>query len=148
MVNISAMLLAMGVPVAKTTPPPPFFGLDMPHFQKHIEGAFAGRLRQSGDARHLGNVEKIFEIMRLVHETAGPRRVLQTSACCPFCGSAASASSLASSRFLAFSSSFTKRRLSVSACSRLIVFQFVQLLLEKTHLGFLRQRDASQSRNG
>ncbi len=24
MVNISAMLLAMGVPVAKTTPPPPF----------------------------------------------------------------------------------------------------------------------------
>jgi hypothetical protein len=35
------------------TPPPLFTGLDMTHFQIHIEGAFAGRLRQTGDARHL-----------------------------------------------------------------------------------------------
>ena len=43
-------------------------GLNMTHFQIHIEGAFAGRLRQTGDARHLGDVKKIFEIVRLVHK--------------------------------------------------------------------------------
>ena len=32
-------------------------GLNMTNFQKHIEGAFAGGLRQAGNARHLGDVK-------------------------------------------------------------------------------------------
>jgi hypothetical protein len=43
-------------------------GLNMSELSKHIEGAFGWRLRQTGDARHLGNIKQVFEIMRLVHE--------------------------------------------------------------------------------
>ena len=72
MVNISATLLAMGVPVANTTPPPPLTRLDVLHFEEHVEGAFDGRLRQPGDARHLGDIEQVLE----VH---GPRQQMLSS---------------------------------------------------------------------
>ncbi len=42
--------------------------LDMAHLQKHIERPLAGRLWQSRNPRHFGDVKQIFEIVRLVHE--------------------------------------------------------------------------------
>ena len=45
-------------------------GLDMAHLEIHIESPFAGGLRQTGNARHLGDVKEIFEVVRLVHENA------------------------------------------------------------------------------
>ena len=49
-------------------PSPAIEGLDMAHLQVHIEGPFAGGLRQAGNARHLGDVEQILKIVCLVHE--------------------------------------------------------------------------------
>src|SRR5580658_2020172 len=43
-------------------------GLNMAHFEIHIEGALAGGLRQTGDASHLGNVKKVFKVVGFVHE--------------------------------------------------------------------------------
>ena len=68
MVNISATLLAMGVPVAKTTPRAGVHALDMEHLEEHIERPLRGGLRQTGDAGHLGDVEQVLEIVGLVHE--------------------------------------------------------------------------------
>ena len=68
MVNISAMLLAMGVLGGERHTSISVDGLNMPDFQEHIKGPFTGRLWQPGDAGHFGNVEKIFEIMRFIHE--------------------------------------------------------------------------------
>ena len=101
----------MGVPVAKTTPPPPLMRLDVSNFQIHIEGAFAGRLRQPGDARHLGDVKKIFEIVRLVHEEPVNAKFLKGQRVV-FLFVGGQCFKFGFQRFLAFSSSFTMRRLS------------------------------------
>ena len=69
MVNISATLLAMGVPVANTTPAAAVRLIWMWRTFKNISKARSmACLRQPGDARHFGDVKQILEIVRLVHK--------------------------------------------------------------------------------
>jgi len=47
MVNISATLLAMGVPCGEDTPPPPLTRLNVLDFEEHVEGPLRSGGRQS-----------------------------------------------------------------------------------------------------
>ena len=68
MVNISAMLLAMGVPVANTTPPPPLSDWMWRTFRNISKARSQAVCGRPGNARHFGDVKQILEIVRLVHK--------------------------------------------------------------------------------
>ena len=59
-----------GRPGSEDHTPTSIDGLNMAHLEEHIKRPFTGGLWQTGDARHLGNVEQVFEIVRLIHKQA------------------------------------------------------------------------------
>ena len=51
--------------------------LDVLNLEEHIECAFGCGLRQPGNARHLRDVEQVFELVRLVDEKAVDAKLLE-----------------------------------------------------------------------
>ena len=116
----------------------------MTNFQIHVEGALTGRLRQTGDARHLGNVKKIFEVVRLVHEDPVNAEFLEGQRVVFFMsgGKGFEFGLQTFFRFFQFLHQPPVVRVGVFPFDRL---QFLQLLFEETLLGFLGQRDALEA---
>ena len=118
--------------------------LDVPHLQIHVEGPLAGSLRQAGDARHLGNVKQIFEVLRFVHEQAIHAEFLESQRVVLLVlrgeGLQASLQSLLCP--LDFLHQPAIRRVRVLAFDH---FQLVKLFLEETFLRFACQRDAFET---
>ena len=56
---ISARVLEIGVPVAKTTPRPSLLFLKVANLQEHVERAVAVGVRQAGDPVHFCDVGQI-----------------------------------------------------------------------------------------
>ena len=118
--------------------------LDVAHLQKHIERPFAGGLRQSGDARHLGDVKQILEIVRLVHEQPvhaeflkGQRVVLLVLG-----GERLKFGFQPLLRLFEFLHHAAIGTVRVLAFDH---FQLVKLLLEESFLRFARKRDALEA---
>jgi hypothetical protein len=150
MVYISAMLLAMGVPVAKTTPPPPFLDLDMPHFQETYRRRVPLAVCGNPAMRVIfADVKKIFEIMGLVHKQPVHAKFLKCQRVVFFSWLATKGFEFGFQPFLGlFNLLHDAPVVRARFCSRFHFFQFIQLFPEKTNLGFFGQRDPSQSLNG
>ena len=108
----------------------------MPHFQIHIKGAFTGCLWQSGDARHLGNIEKIFEVVRLVHKEPVNAEFLKSQRVVLFM-TGGKCFEFGFQSFLGLFEFLHQSPIIIVCMFPFDLFQFIQLLLKETHLGFL-----------
>ena len=62
------MVFDIGVPVAKTTPRPPFLLLQVAGLHEHVEGSIAVGVRHSGNPAHLRRITQIFVQVSFIHE--------------------------------------------------------------------------------
>ena len=118
--------------------------LDMPHLQIHVEGPFAGGLRQACDARHLRDVKQVFEVMRLVHEDSIHAKFLERE-CVVLFVLGSEGLQLGFQPLLRLFDLLHETAIRGIRVLPLDHLQLVKLLLEEPLLGFARQRDALES---
>ena len=118
--------------------------LDVADFQIHVEGPLAGRLRQPGDARHLGNVKKIFEVVRLVYEDPVNAKFFEGQRVV-FLVRGGEGFEFGLQPFFGFFQFLHQPPVVRVGVFPFDLFQFLQLLLEETLLGFAGQRDALET---